>query len=81
MSISLNVIEKHSESNFGGGVRYGLSAAQGHRREMQDDFNAMGGIPQLTNNISWFAVFDGHGGSKVSKYCAKELINSHRSIA
>lgn len=76
MSISVNVIEKHSESNFGGGIRYGLSAAQGHRREMQDDFNAMSGIPQLTNNISWFAVFDGHGGSNVSKYCAKELINS-----
>ena len=69
-------IEKHSEANCGGGVRYGLSSAQGYRREMQDDFNAVAGFPQLTNNVSWFAVFDGHGGSNVSKFCAKELIKS-----
>ena len=68
--------EKHSESDCGGGVRYGLSSAQGYRKEMQDDYNAIAGFPQLTNNVSWFAVFDGHGGSNVSKFCAKELIKS-----
>ena len=69
-------VEKHSESDCGGGVRYGLSSAQGYRKEMQDDYNAIAGFPQLTNNVSWFAVFDGHGGSNVSKFCAKELIKS-----
>lgn len=68
--------DKYSESNYGGGLRYGLSSTQGQRKEMQDSYNAITGISNVTKNISWFAVFDGHGGSRVSQYCSKELIRS-----
>ena len=69
-------IERYSESNCGAGLRYGLSYVQGYRNEMQDDYNAITEIPRITKNISWFAVFDGHGGANVSKYCSKQLLDS-----
>ena len=67
---------KFSDGNNGGGISYGLSSAQGRRRDMQDDHNAIAGIPQINNDVSWFAVFDGHGGSTVSKYCSDHLFRA-----
>ena len=67
---------KLSDGNIGGGISYGLSSAQGRRRDMQDDHNAIAGIPQIKNDVSWFAVFDGHGGSSVSKHCSEHLFRA-----
>ena len=72
-------MEKYSESNSGAGIKYGLSCVQGHRKEMQDDYNAVLGISPVAKNVSWFAVFDGHGGASVSKYCSKQLLESIKS--
>jgi serine/threonine protein phosphatase PrpC len=46
------------------GLRYGLSSMQGWRIEMEDAHSAVIGIPDVGENISWFAVFDGHAGSR-----------------
>jgi len=52
------------------GLRYGLSAMQGWRRNMEDAHLA---VPDLDENISLFGVFDGHGGRGVSRFVAQKL--------
>ena len=71
--------EKYNESKVGGGLRYGLSSMQGWRIEMEDAHSAVIGIPDQKDNVSWFAVFDGHAGSRVSAHCSHHLLDCIRS--
>jgi len=50
------------------GLRYGLSSMQGWRIEMEDAHSAVLGIPDVGENVSWFAVFDGHAGSRLVSF-------------
>jgi len=59
---------KHSVEGQGNGVAFGASSMQGWRLNMEDDHISE---PVFTPNSSLFAVFDGHGGTEVAKYCAK----------
>ena len=68
--------EKYNESKTGAGLRYGLSSMQGWRIEMEDAHSAVIGIPEINENIAWFAVFDGHAGSRVSAHCSTHLLES-----
>lgn len=65
---------KTSEDGENELLRYGVSAMQGWRMSMEDSHISS---PDLDENISLFAVFDGHGGAEVAKFCsdnfAKEL--------
>jgi len=72
--------EKYNESKTGAGLRYGLSSMQGWRIEMEDAHSAVIGIPEVGENISWFAVFDGHAGSRVSAHCSTHLLESISSM-
>lgn len=60
--------KKHSLDGEGNGVKYGASSMQGWRLNMEDahisDCN-------FTKDSSLFAIFDGHGGAEVAKFCAK----------
>lgn len=67
--------EKYNESNAGAGLRYGLSSMQGWRIEMEDAHSAVIGLPDVGEKVSWFAVFDGHAGSRVSAHCANHLLD------
>jgi protein phosphatase 1B len=67
--------EKYNESQSGAGLRYGLSSMQGWRIEMEDAHSALIGIPDIGDKVCWFAVFDGHAGSRVSAHCAKHLLD------
>ena len=49
-------------------LRYGVSAMQGWRMNMEDAHITQ---PKLTEDAGLFAVFDGHGGHEVAKFCAK----------
>ncbi|KAM3277606.1 hypothetical protein ACQJBY_045483 [Aegilops geniculata] len=62
--------EKQTADGEGARVRYGLASMQGWRTTMEDAHTA---IPQLDERTSFFAVFDGHGGKAVAKFCAKHL--------
>jgi len=67
--------EKHSERGAGNGLHYALSSMQGWRIEMEDAHCAVLNMPGL-NEWSFFAVFDGHAGAKVSGHCAENLLDS-----
>lgn len=68
--------EKVSEDGENHRVKYGLSSMQGWRSSMED---AHAALPDLDSSTSFFAVYDGHGGKAVAKFCAKllhkELLN------
>lgn len=67
--------DKHNESGQGNALRYGLSSMQGWRIEMEDAHCAYIGLPcDGLKEWSFFAVFDGHAGAKVSAYCAEQLL-------
>jgi serine/threonine protein phosphatase PrpC len=72
--------EKYNESNVGPGIRYGLASMQGFRMSMEDNHSVVIGIPELGEHVSWFSVFDGHNGSKVSAYCSSHLLESIVSV-
>ncbi len=67
--------EKHNECGQGNGLRYALSSMQGWRVEMEDAHAAVIGLPSL-EDWSFFAVFDGHAGAKVSAHCARQLLEA-----
>jgi protein phosphatase 1B len=66
--------DKHNENGEGNGLRYGLSSMQGWRVEMEDAHTAIIQLPGELKAWSFFAVFDGHAGDKVSAYCAEQLV-------
>lgn len=61
--------------------RFGASAMQGWRLNMEDDHIS---DANFDGETSLFAVFDGHGGCEVAKYCAKhfgpELKRNHNYV-
>ncbi|XP_076855836.1 protein phosphatase 1bb isoform X1 [Brachyhypopomus gauderio] len=66
--------EKHNAHGAGNGLRFGLSSMQGWRVEMEDAHTAVVGLPHGLDHWSFFAVYDGHAGSRVANYCSKHLL-------
>uniref|UniRef100_A0AAY4AY99 protein-serine/threonine phosphatase n=1 Tax=Denticeps clupeoides TaxID=299321 RepID=A0AAY4AY99_9TELE len=67
-------MEKHNAHGEGNGLRYGLSSMQGWRVEMEDAHTAVIGLPHGLGQWSFFAVYDGHAGSQVARYCCEHLL-------
>lgn len=67
--------EKHNCCGVGNGLSYGLSSMQGWRVDMEDAHTVVLGLsaPGMTD-WSFFAVYDGHAGSRVANYCSKHLL-------
>ncbi|XP_049828194.1 protein phosphatase 1B-like isoform X1 [Schistocerca gregaria] len=66
--------EKHNEHGCGNGLRYGVASMQGWRIEMEDAHCAVTGLGEGLEDWSFFAVFDGHAGERVSAHCADHLL-------
>lgn len=66
--------EKLNDHGAGNGIRYGLCSMQGWRVDMEDAHSAMPALADRLKNWSFFAIYDGHAGSGVAKYCAKNLL-------
>ncbi|XP_023271893.1 protein phosphatase 1A-like [Seriola lalandi dorsalis] len=67
-------MEKYNSHGEGNNLRYGLSSMQGWRVEMEDAHTAVIGLPHSLDLWSFFAVYDGHAGSQVAKYCCEHLL-------
>lgn len=68
--------EKTNEHGAGNGLCYGVSSMQGWRVEMEDAHRAITGLGTDLEDWSFFAVFDGHAGARVSAHCAEHLLES-----
>jgi len=68
--------DKQNDDGEGNGLRFGLSSMQGWRVEMEDAHSAIISLPNSLKDWSFFAIFDGHAGDKVSAYCAKQLLEA-----
>lgn len=68
--------EKTVTSGEGNGIKYGISAMQGWRMEMEDAHVCELETPFEFKTSGFFGVFDGHAGPKVAQYCAKNLLGS-----
>ncbi|XP_067451712.1 integrin-linked kinase-associated serine/threonine phosphatase 2C isoform X1 [Thunnus thynnus] len=62
-----------------------VAARRGEREEMQDDHvmlpdmsSCMSALPCQVSRVSYFAVFDGHGGARASRFAAEHL---HHNLA
>ena len=66
--------DKVTDKGEGAGIRYGVSAMQGWRTEMENSHVCDTEFP--LEGWGFFGVFDGHGGPKVSQYCSQHLLDS-----
>ena len=66
--------EKITAKGEGCGIKYGVSAMQGWRMEMEDAHVCETNF--TLKEHSFFGVFDGHAGPKVSQYCSQNLLDN-----
>lgn len=67
--------EKLTSFGEGCGIRYGVSAMQGWRMEMEDAHKCAVGL-SINKDYSFFGVFDGHAGPKVAQHCSEHLMET-----
>mmetsp|Transcript_4452 Transcript_4452/g.9314 ORF Transcript_4452/g.9314 Transcript_4452/m.9314 type:complete len:334 (-) Transcript_4452:381-1382(-) len=67
------VTEKETEVGESNDMKYGVSSMQGWRVEMEDEHILSANLPSL-NGTSFFAVFDGHGGSFTAHFAKANLV-------
>lgn len=82
-TLSEPVVEKTSEKGEDDRLIYGVSAMQGWRISMEDAHTAVLDLLNTSSNteadkLSFFGVFDGHGGDKVALFSGD---NIHKIIA
>jgi protein phosphatase 1G len=70
--LSEPVTDKQSTDESNDELICGASAMQGWRLSQEDAHNC---ILDYDTNTSFFAVYDGHGGHEVARYCSQELPN------
>eukprot|EP01107_Rhizomastix_libera_P000150 TRINITY_DN1028_c0_g1_i2.p1 TRINITY_DN1028_c0_g1~~TRINITY_DN1028_c0_g1_i2.p1 ORF type:complete len:314 (-),score=89.04 TRINITY_DN1028_c0_g1_i2:61-1002(-) len=68
--LSTPVTTKESECGKCDHIAFGASAMQGWRTSMED---AQSSHCDLVEGVSFFAVFDGHGGDEVSRFCSVHM--------
>ncbi|XP_017155439.1 protein phosphatase 1B [Drosophila miranda] len=68
--------DKEIEMGSGNGLQYCVSAMQGWRMEMEDAHTAVCRLSKPFDLWSFFAIFDGHGGGRISAYCSEHLLST-----
>lgn len=68
--------DKLMENGEGNGLKYSVTCMQGWRVDMEDSHTARIDLGDTVKDWSYFAVFDGHAGAKVSAHCAEHLLDA-----
>uniref|UniRef100_A0A2M4ABA6 protein-serine/threonine phosphatase n=2 Tax=Anopheles triannulatus TaxID=58253 RepID=A0A2M4ABA6_9DIPT len=76
--LSTPITEKESSDESNEFLAAGSSSMQGWRLSQEDAHNC---ILDFDENVSFFAVYDGHGGAEVAKYCSLHLPKFLRTVA
>eukprot|EP00930_Biecheleria_cincta_P003408 TRINITY_DN104342_c0_g1_i1.p1 TRINITY_DN104342_c0_g1~~TRINITY_DN104342_c0_g1_i1.p1 ORF type:complete len:426 (+),score=64.96 TRINITY_DN104342_c0_g1_i1:107-1279(+) len=71
--LSEPVKDKHSSTGKGDSHDWGCSHMQGWRVSMEDAVVTRSDLGQHLRGTAMFAVFDGHGGKEVAKFCEKHM--------
>jgi protein phosphatase 1B len=68
--------EKTNDDGVGSDFRYVVASMQGWRTDMEDAHRVKVGLGdgEVFKDWSFFAVFDGHAGSKVAFHSAENLL-------
>lgn len=71
------ITEKYQECGEGNGLKFGVASMQGWRVEMEDAHMVKTNLGTGSlKDWSYFAVFDGHAGARVSAHCAEHLLEA-----
>jgi len=73
--LSEPIVRKEHESGENSNLYYSASSMQGWRITMEDALVAVTDV-EGRPDVSFFGVFDGHGGTKSSKYAAQRLFET-----
>ncbi|KAJ3124814.1 Protein phosphatase 2C 2 [Nowakowskiella sp. JEL0407] len=76
-TLSEPVVDKHTTSDSDDRILWGASEMQGWRLSMEDAHTTILRLVE-EKKVSFFAVYDGHGGANVAQYAGKHL---HTRIA
>lgn len=82
--LSEPITDKEFGSGSGNGLRFGFASMQGWRRSQEDAHLAVVDLGGECAGLSFFAVFDGHGGREVAHFCEEhvpELFQRHVAAA
>eukprot|EP00440_Ansanella_granifera_P039301 gb/GFBE01042637.1/.p1 GENE.gb/GFBE01042637.1/~~gb/GFBE01042637.1/.p1 ORF type:complete len:399 (+),score=98.90 gb/GFBE01042637.1/:1-1197(+) len=72
--------DKNSDSGRGNGLTWGSSDMQGWRTSMEDAHVTLTDLGEQLKGTAMFAVFDGHGGKEVAKFCERHMPSELLSI-
>mmetsp|Transcript_116075 Transcript_116075/g.328978 ORF Transcript_116075/g.328978 Transcript_116075/m.328978 type:complete len:443 (+) Transcript_116075:130-1458(+) len=81
-TLTTTVSPRVSQPGGPGPVRYGVHSIQNMRSEMEDAHRAVLGVEGSTDavpedvplgNLSYFAIFDGHGGARAAEFAGERL--------
>lgn len=70
--------EKESVDESNPRLKYGATGMQGWRNTMEDSHIA---CLDLGNGVSFFGVYDGHGGNEVAEFVRDHLVDELKKLA
>ncbi|KAI9005506.1 phosphatase 2C-like domain-containing protein [Phycomyces nitens] len=75
-TLSEPIVTKHTTQESSDKLFYGASAMQGWRLTMEDAHTTL--LKLDDTNLSFFGVYDGHGGKNVAEYTGRQMHNKVR---
>ena len=73
--VSDPIMDKNSEGGEGLGLRFGHCSMQGRRWSMEDTHDIKIGLNYGMDDWSYFAIFDGHAGSRAAELAERNLLD------